>query len=234
MSLPNHLVIIPDGNRRWAQARNLSPADGHAAGAERSEEILNAAFDAGISNLTMWGSSLDNITKRSPAEIRALLAVFVTHFTRLLESKRLVDDRIRVSFLGRWREHFPKTLVKLFESLIERTKNNTGPRLTFLMAYSGIDEMTDTVRRIAERAVHEPKMRVDERLIKGSLWTHDLPPVDLVIRTGGAAHWSSGLLMWDSADTQMHFTETLWPDFGKEELARIFDAYTKTGRRFGA
>jgi len=102
------------------------------------------------------------------------------------------------------------------------------------MAYSGIDEMTSAVKQIANRKAQGKNLKIDEKLIKENLWTKDLPPVDLVIRTGGEPHWSMGMMMWDVANAQLYFTETLLPDFSVEEFKKAIEQYSKTERRMGA
>jgi undecaprenyl diphosphate synthase len=102
------------------------------------------------------------------------------------------------------------------------------------MAYSGIEEMTAAVKDIAAGARRDPRLTVGPETITSHLWSRDLPPVDLVIRTGGEPHWSEGMLMWHVANAQLHFTPTLWPDFGPEEFAKIVARYNRTERRLGA
>jgi undecaprenyl diphosphate synthase len=101
------------------------------------------------------------------------------------------------------------------------------------MAYSGIDEMMEAIKSIANIKLKNPNLEITNDLIKANLWTRDLPAVDFVIRTGGEPHWSQGMMMWDVAEAQLYFTETLWPDFSSEEFRKALDHYGKTERRFG-
>src|SRR3989338_8459130 len=105
---PKHIVIIPDGNRRWAKQKGLPSFFGHRAGAKAAEKTLKTLLDLKISYVTFWGASLSNITKRSPEEVRALLAVYKKQFTKLAKDKRLAKNGIKVEILGRWRELFPE------------------------------------------------------------------------------------------------------------------------------
>ncbi len=232
-NLPRHIVIVPDGNRRWAEERGKSAASGHREGAKVAENILRAAFDLKIPYVTFWGSSVANVTERTPLEVQGLFEVFRQYFERLLRTKAIHEHRARVSVVGRWEELFPERLKKPIRALIDSTKDYTAYRLTFLMAYSGVEEMTDAVRRIAASARKKTNLKVTEGLIKDSLWTRDLPPVDLVIRTGGEPHWSAGLMMWDVAEARLHFTKTFWPAFSPAEFKAIIGRYAKTERRFG-
>ena len=101
------------------------------------------------------------------------------------------------------------------------------------MAYSGVDEMTAAIQKIAQLKIKDSKFEIDEKTVKENLWTKDLPPVDLVIRTGGEPHWSAGLMMWDVAEAQLYFTKTLWPDFSENEFKKTIEKYSEIERRMG-
>jgi len=227
-----HIAIIPDGNRRWAKAHARELFLGHEEGAKAIEKISGEAMRKGIRYLTVWGLSVDNVTKRSKQEVDFLFALFEKYFTKLLDDPILSEKNVRVNIIGRWKEFFPDTLQATIQKLITKTESHQDFTFTFLMAYSGIDEMIDTVRAVVTSS-SVLNFRVSEQAIKNNLWTRDLPPVDLVIRTGGEPHWSQGFMMWDVADAQLYFTETLWPDFNEEEFSRAIDAYVKRERRFG-
>jgi undecaprenyl diphosphate synthase len=235
MNLPEHIVLIPDGNRRWAKKKGLAAFLGHKQGAEIMGDIIKAARELKISCLTFWGSSLDNIAKRPAEEVDFLFEVFREYFEKLVKSEEIYEDSVRVEILGRWEELFPEKAKKPMREIIEKTKNHKNHRLTFLMAYSGVDEMAEAIKKIAELKFKNPDLKIDEKLIKDSLWTKDLPPVDLVIRTGSAGdpHWSSGLMMWDTADAQLYFTDTLFPDFSPAEFKKAVEQYSGKERRFG-
>lgn len=234
MNLPQHIVLIPDGNRRWARKRGLPPFFGHRQGAKTTEKILKVALDLKIPYFTFWGSSLDNVIKRSPQEVNFLFKIFEHWFKKLAKSKEVHKNFAKINVLGRWNKLFPEKVKKSIRQAIEKTKNYRNHQLTFLMAYSGIDEMTSTIKQIANRKAQSINLKIDEGLIKSNLWTKDLPPVDLVIRTGGEPHWSMGMMMWDVADAQLYFTETLLPDFSVEEFKKAIEQYSKTERRMGA
>ncbi|KKU91653.1 MAG: Isoprenyl transferase [Candidatus Jorgensenbacteria bacterium GW2011_GWA1_48_11] len=195
---------------------------------------MEVALELKIPYFTFWGSSLDNIEKRPKAEVEFLFKIFEKEFKKLLTSDKVSENGVRVNVLGRWQELFPKSLVDLMKEIIAKTKDYSNYHLTFLMAYSGLDEMKTAVQRIADNKIQDSDFKIDGDSIKANLWTRDLPPVDLVIRTGGEPHWSNGLMMWDVADAQLYFTETLYPDFSPEEFKKALMAYGKTSRRFGA
>ena len=234
MNLPQHIVIIPDGNRRWAKKKGLPSFFGHREGAKTTERILKVALDLKIPYFTFWGCSVNNITKRSKTEVKFLLKLFEKYFKKLADTKEIHRQKVKVNAVGRWRELFPENVKRAIKEVINKTKNYKNHQLTFLLAYSGIDEMTAAISKIAELTLRRGSGQgIDGKLIKNNLWTKDLPPVDLVIRTGGEPHWSDGAMMWDAANAQLYFTETLWPDFSVEEFKKAISTYQKTERRLG-
>ena len=150
MNLPNHVVVIPDGNRRWARKKGSLYFFGHREGAKTTEKILKAALEMKIYHLTFWGSSLDNIIKRPKKEVEFLFDIFEKNFKKLVKNKDIHKNGVKVNALGRWRELFPERVKKAIEEAIEKTKNYKNYHLTFLMAYSGIDEMTNAIQEIAK------------------------------------------------------------------------------------
>lgn len=229
--LPRHVVIIPDGNRRWASARGLAPWEGHTAGAENTEQLVREARVLGISEFSLWGSSLENLTKRPLTEKQALLRIYETYFKKLLTSDDVHTDKLRIRFIGHWDEQFPETLKKVMYECIEATKEYDQYFLNFFLAYSGDDEMRLAIQKIAE---HLPVGgTVTDAMIKENLMTRELPPVDLLIRTGGEPHLSAGFMMWDIANTQLYFSEQYYPDFDEASFREAIADYVGRGRRFG-
>ena len=224
-----HVAIIPDGNRRWARAHAAEVWKGHERGAQAIEDLARAAFAEGVTHLSLWGSSLDNLTKRPAQERAALLRVYRTAFERLLRQGSREKLQARVRVLGRYREHFPKDLVRLIDDVQEQTAHHTARTLIILLAYSGDDEMLDAIARMVSEGAD-----VTAETLKAHLWTHDIPSVDLMIRTGGEPHLSAGFLMWDMANAQLHFTDTLFPDFTPAMLADALATFRARTRRLGA
>lgn len=229
--LPRHVVIIPDGNRRWAAERGLEPWQGHEAGAENTEKLVREARRLGVKELSFWGSSLENLAKRPVAESKALLRIYETYFKRLLTSEDIHKDEARIRFIGHWEEQFPESLKKVLRECLEATKNYNKHFLNFFLAYSGDDEMRLAIGKIA--ATLPPGGVVTDEMIKGHLMTKDMPPVDLLIRTGGEPHLSAGFMMWDLANAQLSFSEKLYPDFNEAALQAALLDYSERERRFG-
>ncbi|MFH0805913.1 MAG: polyprenyl diphosphate synthase [Patescibacteria group bacterium] len=233
--LPNHVAIVPDGNRRWARKKGLAPWRGHFVGAERTEELIQAAFDTGIYCLSVWGSSKNNLETRSKREIRALLKIYELYFKKLLKSKEIRENKVKVSVIGRWREILPDKVAKVIRELIESTKNYNGRLLNFFISYNGTDEMLAAIKNIVKEARGNNNLKITPQLLNKYLWSGGLPPVDFLIRTGSAndPHNSVGFMMWQTANVQYYFTNTLYPDFGKEEFNKALDDFVKRQRRFG-
>lgn len=234
-NIPKHIAVIPDGNRRWARKRSLHPWLGHRSGTKALEKILEKAQELKIPCFTFWGGSWDNLTKRPKTEVNFLFKIYTERFKKILTDKRVHQNKVKVNVFGRWREILPKKTQKTIEKAIEATKNYNKYFLTFLLAYDGRDEMLNCIEKIIKLANDKP-IKITKKLIKENLWTKDLPPVDLVIRTGcqGDPHLSAGFMMWDTAYSQLYFTETLFPDFSPEEFEKIIKDYSKRERRLGA
>jgi len=229
--LPRHVAIIPDGNRRWAKIHNRKPWDGHKEGAKCTEEIISASRTMGIQHLSFWGSSLENMTKRSLEERRALLKIYVENFTKLIENDDLHKNETRINIIGRWQEQFPGPLVKVLQKGITDTKEYKKRSLNFFLAYSGDDEMLGAVKVIAKN-YGDPK-EVTREVIKENLMTAELPPVDFLIRTGNDPHLSAGFMMWDIANAQLFFAEQLYPDFDVAAFKNAIAQYGARERRLG-
>jgi len=135
--------------------------------------------------------------------------------------------------LGRWEELLSKRAREAVANAVASTAHYNKKNLTFLLAYTGIDEMVNTVSAICRKRESNAELEITPDVIKNNLWTRELPPVDLVIRTGGEPHWSAGFMMFDVAEARLYFTETLWPDFSAEEFEQAVGNYNQTERRFG-
>ncbi len=232
---PRHVLIIPDGNRRWARSRGMKPWEGHWKGAERIEELTKKALNLGVKNLTFWGSSQDNLTKRPLAETKALLEIYESYFKRLIQAKEIVEHQVRIELVGRWREQFPKRLKKILDEGIEKTKNHSQNFLNFLLAYSGEDDILEGVRKIVADAKKKVGFEVDRETLAGAILSANLPTVDLIIRTGteGDPHNSAGVLMWQAQNSQYYFSEKMFPEFGAEEFEAAILDFSARERRKG-
>ncbi|MDD5639938.1 MAG: polyprenyl diphosphate synthase [Candidatus Pacebacteria bacterium] len=230
MNIPNHIAIIPDGNRRWAKKKGLAAFMGHQKGAEKFEELLTKALELKIKFITFWGASLDNITKRSPEEVDYLFKIFENYFNRLADEPKVHKEGVKIRVLGRWEEFFPDSLKESIYRLIKNTESYNNYGLTFLMAYNGTDEMIKCIEKLKNS-----KEEITNETIKNNLWTRDLPYVDFLIRTGceNDPHNSAGFMMWQTAYSQLFFSKEYFPDFGSESFEKSIDDFSKRERRKG-
>ena len=229
--IPKHVAIVPDGNRRWARGQGLKPWMGHKYATKTTKEIFRAALECKITYLSFWASSKDNLEKRPASEVKLLLNLFKREFTKLITDKDIHRNEIRVNILGDWRKQFSKEVKTPMENVIEATKNYNKFFLNFFVAYSGIDEMLEAIKKIAKT---KSSSKITAESIKNNLLTKDLPALDYLIRTGGEPHMSSGFMMWDIADAQMYFSEKPWPQFTVNDFKEAIKEYGDRKRRFGA
>lgn len=223
--LPRHVAIIMDGNGRWAKARHLPRAAGHKAGVEAVRAVTRAARAMGIEALTLYAFSSENW--RRPAEeigdLMGLLKFFIRN-----DLAELVRENVRLRVLGDYRR-FSSDVVALVDDALARTAGNTGPILAIALNYGAQAELAAAARRLAERL---PPERIDEAAIEAELETRELPPLDLLIRTSGEQRLSN-FLLWQAAYAELLFVDTLWPDFGAQELAQAVAVFGGRQRRYG-
>ncbi len=226
MSL-KHIAIIPDGNRRWAKAHRLNPWDGHTEGVKRFWDIADQAFKSGVTNLTIWAGSYDNLSKRTQLEVNFLLGLLKTEIQKPELRQRIHANKSRVQVIGEWRDFVKdEDTVTEVEKLQEETKHYKDNQLTLLFAYDGKREMLSAIESMQNKSATPEELRKH-------LWTGELPDVDLVIRTGGEPHWSAGFMMWLTANSQFYFTDALWPTFSEEEFQKTLQEVEQRERRLG-
>jgi len=229
--LPAHIAIIMDGNGRWARRRSLPRAAGHKAGIEPVRITVETCARMGIQALTLYAFSTEN-WKRPRPEVEMLWRLLRVYLRR--ELPELQRNGIRFTCMGRLdglSEHVRQEL----DSTIEATAKNTGMRLNLALNYSGRAELVDAVNAIVEEARSEGRLgalHIDEQTIASRLYTAGIPDPDLLIRTSGEMRVSN-FLLWQIAYAELYVTETLWPDFRREDLLDALLDYQKRDRRFG-
>ncbi len=228
--LPRHVAIIMDGNGRWAQRRGLRRVRGHAAGAESVRVVVRLARELGISYLTLYAFSEEN-WQRPAGEIRALMGLLVRYLRREIGELRKNGIALRtIGELGRLPPEVQEELARA------TAKNPPAPRiiLTLALSYSGRHEIVRAIQTLA-REVQAGRLtpeEIDQTLLQRQLYTNDLPDPDLLIRTSGEFRLSN-FLLWQSAYTELYFTDTLWPDFREQEFLEAIADYQRRTRRFG-
>ena len=220
------VAIILDGNARWARRRRLPVAAGHRAGTRALRRTVEAAIDLGVETLTVYAFSTENWS-RSREEVDVLMEIFGDTIERELPD--LVKQGVRVRFLGR-RDRAPEALLERMEALEEETRHNERLNLWIAFDYGGRDELVRAARRLVESGI-DPR-EVDENALAAQMYAPDLPDPDLLIRTSGEVRVSN-FLLWQLAYAELVFVETLWPDFGREELRSALAEYAGRRRRFG-
>jgi undecaprenyl diphosphate synthase len=228
---PVHVAIIMDGNGRWAQARGLPRAAGHAQGAEAVRRTVKASKQLGIRYLTLYGFSLEN-WKRPAKEIAHLMGLLRLYLRK--EIAELDREGVRIRFIGD-RSLLEPDIVSLIEMSEQKTRNNTQLDLVVALSYGSRQEITEAVRQVA-RDVAAGELNadaIDENTIAARLYTSDIPDPDLIIRTSGERRISN-FLLWQAAYAELVFTDVLWPDFSREELEKSIEEFGRRERRYGA
>lgn len=229
---PKHIAIIPDGNRRWARLHNLPAHRGIETGAKRFSETAKFFHRQGVNYLTLWSASEDNLKKRNFVEVRHLVRVMKKELRENLDDGTYLQEAARIQFMGRGLDMVgDRELRELVKKVEDQTKHFSKAHLTILFGYDGKREMLEAIKSLNN--VKSNRGEVTDSMLKAHLWTRELPPVDLVIRTGGEPHWSSGFMMWLTSDSQFHFTKKLWPDFNKRECEKALLNYAQRERRLG-
>lgn len=229
-NIPQHVAIIMDGNGRWAKQRGKERVEGHIEGVQRLRDAIKASARWGVRYLTVYAFSTEN-WGRPEAEVNAIMELFCKSVIN--ESPELQKQGVRVKVMGD-RAGFSEKVL----SYIERIESETaaGERLTLVLAfnYSSRSELTAAVRQIATE-VAEGRLtteQIDTQTIADHLLSAGVPDPDLMIRTSGECRLSN-FLLWQSAYTELYFTEVLWPDFTEEEFDRAIESYTHRDRRYG-
>jgi undecaprenyl diphosphate synthase len=228
--LPAHVAVIMDGNGRWATARNLPRIAGHRAGAKAIEEAIASAIECGIRILTLYSFSTENWT-RPKDEVSGLMGLFV----EVLRSKMpdLMDWGVRVRVIGRLDE-MPTRTADAFREAMATTAGNAKLDLVIALNYGGRTEIADAARSIASDVadgILDPA-DVDEDTVASRLYTAGIPDPDLLIRTSGEMRISN-FLLWQIAYSEIYLTETLWPDFDRDDLLQAIVEFQGRDRRFG-
>ncbi|GAA3556474.1 isoprenyl transferase [Snuella lapsa] len=228
--LPKHVAIIMDGNGRWAKQRGMLRAFGHENGTKAVRQAVEACAELGIENLTLYAFSTEN-WNRPKLEVQTLMKLLVASLKK--EIKTLKENDIKLCAIGNLTT-LPKKVLSELEDVIDTTKHHNRMTLTLALSYGSREELLNTVKEISIKVKNNiiSPGNIDESIINEHLYTHNLPDVDLLIRTSGEQRISN-FLLWQIAYAELYFTSILWPDFKKQHLHEAIIEYQKRERRFG-
>lgn len=228
MNVPKHVAIIMDGNGRWATNRGLKRSMGHLEGSKTLEKLAIHAIDMGVKILSVYAFSTDNF-KRSKEEVDYLMDLFIKMFNTKFE--KINKKGIKVVISGR-KENLRADVIEAINTIEEKTKNNSAGILNICLNYGGQEEIIDGAIKLAE----DIKNGLDIKSFTKEDFYHylyqDLPPIDLLIRTGGELRLSN-FMLYELSYSEFYFTNTLFPDFDKSEFNKALFMYEHTDRRFG-
>ena len=228
--LPNHLAIIMDGNGRWASDKGKKRIFGHRNGVKAVQKVVEEAAELKIKHLTLFAFSTEN-WKRPREEIGVLMKLLVSSLKS--EFEKLLKNRIKLNVIGNI-DQLPKIVQDELNYVINKTKNNSKMTLTLALSYGGREELVSTFIKLASKVKNKiiSPEKIDQSIINEHLYTHNLPDVDLLIRTSGEKRISN-FLLWQIAYAELYFSKILWPDFNKKHLHKAIINYQKRERRFG-
>lgn len=226
-TIPRHLGIILDGNRRWARDHNVPTLEGHRKGEETLKTIAKAAFKSGIEYVSAFVFSTEN-WKRSAEEVDYLMKLLL--WVAKNEVKELDKENIRVRFLG-GEDRLSKEVLKAVHDAETRTERNTGGTLLICLNYGGQQEIAMAATKAMQQKKGEGTITTQD--IEHNLYAADVPPIDLLLRTSGE-HRISNFMLWRAAYSELLFVDKHWPDFNEEDLAAAIEEFSCRQRRFGA
>lgn len=225
-SIPQHIVLFPDGNRRWARGKGLHTLEGHKKGYENLLDFSEWCKSRGVKVLTAFGFSTEN-WNRSPEEVAYLMKLLEDCLVDNIDKYQ--KDNVRVRVIGQ-RDRLPESLRKAITETEEATKNNSSLFLNLAISYGGKWDILNAVKKIIEEKI--PPEKVDEKLFESYLSTAGLPNPDFIIRAGGEKRMSN-FVLWQAAYSELYFSPKMWPEFTEQDLDEALEEFDRRQRRFG-
>ncbi|KKS02754.1 di-trans,poly-cis-decaprenylcistransferase [Candidatus Curtissbacteria bacterium RIFCSPHIGHO2_12_41_11] len=225
-AVPQHVIIIPDGNRRWAKKHGLAPIEGHKKGLETALKVVRGSRNLGVRILTLWGFSTENWSRPS-VEVKYLMKLYSWFFKKHLGE--LIKEGVKFNWLGR-RDRVPKTLKQILEKIEKATAKNTKYILNIALDYGGHEELINAFKKIVKKGLKPSQ--INEKTVAQNLETTGIPDPDLLIRTSGEMR-TSGIMPWQTTYTELFFSKLFFPDFSLAELKRAIADFSRRQRRFG-
>ena len=224
MKIPNHIGVILDGNRRWAEENNLLAVQGHVEGVKRAKELVALAKDKGIKNLTLFVFSTEN-WKRSEKEVSFLMRLIEVFFEQEMQAYSLLNN-VKVLIVGE-REKLSQRIRSIVDAIEEKTKNNNLMTLNIALSYGGRGEIVSAIKKIMKKGISIDE--INEQIMKDNL---SIPDLDLIIRTGKEQRISN-FFLWQAAYAELYFPNKYWPEFSENDFLEALVEYDKRKRRFG-
>lgn len=223
---PQHIVLFPDGNRRWAKNKGMASFKGHEQGYKNLLDFGNWCRDRDVKVLTAFGFSTEN-WKRSKQEVNYLMKLLEVGLLQSLS--KFQEDGVKVKIIGE-RERLPKSLMKAIEVVESATKDNKKLHLNLAVSYGGRWDILDAFKKIIKEKI--PVEKINEVMFDNYLSTAGLPAPDLIIRPGGEKRLSN-FVLWQAAYSELYFSDKLWPDFKEKDLDLAFEEFDRRHRRYG-
>ena len=230
--VPNHLAVIMDGNRRYAESLGLHPNEGHAVGKSTLENLSDWCHDLKIRYLTVYAFSLENFARKEE-ELDALMDLFEESFRSAGDDPRVHENKVRVRAIGH-RELLPQRVIQAIEYAESRTKDYKNYNYNLAVAYGGRQEIVRSMEKIAVK-IKSGEIDIDQitaELISDNLYTSDLPDPDLILRTSGEERISN-FLLWQLAYSELYFADVFWPELRKIDFLRAIRSFQQRKRRLG-
>jgi len=226
-NIPQHIGIIMDGNRRWAEKKGLKIDEGHEVGEKALEKIIDHCLELGVKNLTVYALSTENWRKRTKSEVKGIFNLLL----RVCKEKRpeYIKKGVRLIVLGEF-QAFPKKVASGIRQMLNIIKKNERLKVNVALNYGGRDEILKAVKEVVSKKI--PTEKINEKTFGKLLYTNGEPDPDLIIRTGGEIRLSN-FLLWQMSYSELYFTDVLWPDFTPQELDKAILEYQRRKRNFG-
>lgn len=231
-SVPQHIAIIMDGNRRFARELGLDPNVGHLFGRDKLEQVLEWCFELGIKNLTVYAFSTENF-QRDGAEVQTLMDLCKKELDRAVKDSRIHKNKVRIRILGKI-DSLPGNISKSAQYLMDKTKDYDKHSFNIALAYGGREEILHAIKEIASD-VKKDKLKIDdikEPIVSKYLYTNGLPDPDLILRTSGEERISN-FLLWQLAYSELYFSDVYWPAFQKRDFLKAIRTCQQRKRRYG-
>ena len=230
--VPNHVAIIMDGNRRFAESFDLSPETGHLFGRDKIEEVLEWCFDLGIKILTIYAFSTENFN-RNDSEVKTLMNLCKQELQKAKKDSRIHKNKVRVNVIG-CLASLPENIKKSANDIMDATKEYEDNFFNIALAYGGREEIIQAIQQIADdvKKGNLELQDITQSTVSSYLYTDGIPDPDLILRTSGEERISN-FLLWQLAYSELYFSDVYWPAFQKKDFLKAIKTYQKRKRRFG-